>query len=190
VGNDEWLRIKELTTLLRMSDSPIWERIRYCLRQRAVAPEIALVADFFKDDIRQYFGLVVTNDQKVIRFDFTFTTSANDGIFTDWQDFSTASSPYDRQVAAAFAVQQSGGLEPPPIQRWLDEEANVRVNQVKDWFAAKGLTLQLRKEGDSDFADLVLRDTGKVLGRPYENGSSPATAAEKAQKRYREEQLG
>jgi hypothetical protein len=93
-------------------------------------------------------------------------------------------------MSAAFAVQQSGGLEPPPIQRWLDEEANVRVDQVKNWFGAKGLVLQLRKEGDADFADLVLRDTGKVLGRSYEKGSSPATAAEKAQKRYREEQLG
>jgi len=109
---------------------------------------------------------------------------------TDWHDFTSgwASSPYDDQVAAAFGVQRSGGLEPPPIQRWLDEEANFRVNQVKDWFAVRGLVLQLRSEGDTHFADLILRETGKVLGRSYDEGTTPATAAESAQKRYWQEQ--
>lgn len=181
--------MKELTVLLRMSDSPIWARLRDCLRDRSIPPETTLVGDFFNDDIRQYFGLLLTSDQKVIRFDFSYEKSEDDGMFADWQDFTSrwASSPYDRQVVAAFPVQQSGGLEPPSIQRWLDDDANVRVNQVKKWFAAKGLVMQLRKESDADFVDLVLRDTNKVLGRSYEKGSSPATAAEKAQKRYREE---
>jgi hypothetical protein len=190
--NGDELDVKERTVLLRMSDSPIWVRLRDCLRDRGILPETTFVGELFNDDIRQYFGLVLTSDQKVIRFDFTFKESVDDATFTDWQDFTSrwAASRYDRQVSAALAVQQSGSLEPPPIQRWLDEEATVRINQVKDWFAAKGLVLKLRKEGDADFADLVLRETGKVLGRSYERGSSPAIAAEKAQMRYREEQIG
>jgi hypothetical protein len=74
-GEDE-LRVKELTVLLRMSDSPLWARLRDCLRHRGTPPETTFVGDFFNDDIHQYLGLMLTSDQKVIRFDFTFKTMA------------------------------------------------------------------------------------------------------------------
>lgn len=192
MDDEDEVRVKRLTALMRASDDPLWERLRVCLRNRAVPPETSYVADFFPDDHRQYFGLLITGDQKVIRFDLSFENSVEDAIFSTWADLTSEwiSSPYDGQIAAALAVKRSGRLEPPPVQQWLDEDATSRLEQVKNWFGAKGLDLQLRIEGGAHLVDVILRATGKVIGHSYAKGSSAATAAEAARKQYRQEQLG
>ncbi len=83
------------TRLLRESDEPLFQRLRVLLRERDIDPQTAMLADFFPDDVDQEFGLVVTQDRRVIQFVIHYgrlgdlNRQAADAVIGEWKDITT-----------------------------------------------------------------------------------------------------
>ena len=83
------------TRLLRGSDEPLFRRLRALLSERDVDPQTAILADIFPDDVDQEFGLVVTQDRRVIQFVVHYgrlgdlNRQAADAVIREWNDITS-----------------------------------------------------------------------------------------------------
>jgi len=83
------------TRLLRGSDEPLFQRLRALLTERDVDSQTAILADFFPDDVDQEFGLVVTQDRRVIQFVLhlgrlgDLKRQAADAVICEWNDITS-----------------------------------------------------------------------------------------------------
>jgi hypothetical protein len=83
-------QIRQLTTLLRTSEDPLWSRLRDLFRARAVNPERAVLATCFPDDTSFEFGIVVSPGGSVFQFGFDYLNKpVAEGVFTEWEDLTT-----------------------------------------------------------------------------------------------------
>ena len=83
------------TRLLRGSDEPLFQRLRVLLAERHVDPQAAVLADLFPDDVDQEFGLLVTQDHRVIEFVVHYgrggdlKQQAADATIGEWKDITS-----------------------------------------------------------------------------------------------------
>lgn len=56
------------TRLLRESADPLFRRLRALLAERGLDSQKVVLADLFPDDVDQEFGVLVTQDRRVIQF--------------------------------------------------------------------------------------------------------------------------
>jgi hypothetical protein len=83
------------TRLLRGSDEPLYQRLRVLLAERDVNPHTAFLADLFPDDVDQEFGLLVTEDRRVIEFVVYYghlgdiKRQADDATIGEWKDITS-----------------------------------------------------------------------------------------------------
>jgi hypothetical protein len=105
------------TRLLRRSDEPLFQRLRALLSERDVDPQTAILADFFPDDVDQEFGLVVTQDRRVIQFVVHYCRlgdlkrQAADAVIGEWNDISSGWRPGPRPGSSAWSSR------PPTVTR-------------------------------------------------------------------------
>ena len=99
--------IQELTGLFRTSTDPFWALLRRLVRERGIDPDTSLLADSFEDDVNFEFGILVTDDRRVIQYGVQYSgPSFNDGKLTEWKDITElwSSSPYHREVSTALSI--------------------------------------------------------------------------------------
>jgi hypothetical protein len=69
--------------------------LRVLLDEREVDPQTAILADLFPDDVEQEFGLLVTDDRRVIEFVVHYgrlgdlKRQAADAAIHEWQDITS-----------------------------------------------------------------------------------------------------
>lgn len=83
------------TRLLRGSDEPLFQRLRVLLGEREIDPHTAILADLIPDDVDQEFGLLVTEDRRVIEFVLCYgrlgdlKRQAADATIGEWKDITS-----------------------------------------------------------------------------------------------------
>lgn len=101
---------EESTRLLRGSDEPFFRRLRVLLHEREVDPQCVILADLFPDDVDQEFGLLVTQDRRVIEFVVHYgrlgdlQRQAAEAIIGDWNDITSwwDATPHASTIRAAL----------------------------------------------------------------------------------------
>jgi len=98
--------IQTFTSLFRTDTDPFWIRLREVVRERGVDPSTSLLVDSVEDDINFEFGIIVTQDRRVIQFGFRYTDSVADGKLAEWQDLTErwAASPYRSEVSVGLSL--------------------------------------------------------------------------------------
>lgn len=98
--------IRTFTNLFRTSTDPFWVCLREVVRERGVDPGKSLLVDSVEDDINFEFGIIVTQDRRVIQFGFLYTDSVADGKLAEWQDLTERweSSPYRSEISAGLSL--------------------------------------------------------------------------------------
>jgi hypothetical protein len=112
-------QVRELTSLLRSNDEPLWSRLRELLRGRGIDPTRAVLAECFPDDTAFEFGIVVSADGSVFQFGFDYLhSSIADGVFTEWEDLSTrsGSSPHRGSIDEARRMLAALSNREHPLQ--------------------------------------------------------------------------
>jgi hypothetical protein len=86
---DKTDRIKAWTGTMRTSSYDYARRIRYLLHVKSIAIETSYVAQFFQDDNYILFGIVVTSERRVFKFEFNWNQKPiKKGVFTMWREIS------------------------------------------------------------------------------------------------------
>jgi hypothetical protein len=112
------------TGLLRGSDEPLFQRLRALLTERDVDPQTAILADFFPDDVDQEFGLVVTQDRKVIQFVVhhgrlgDLKRQAADAVIGEWNDITSRwdATPHAPPSALPLTLCRGANRRPPGMR--------------------------------------------------------------------------
>jgi hypothetical protein len=84
--------------------------LRALLSERDIDPQTAILADFFPDDADQEFGLVVTQDRRVIQFVIRYgrlgdlNRQAADAVIDEWNDITPGwdSTPHAAAISVAL----------------------------------------------------------------------------------------
>jgi hypothetical protein len=126
---EECKMIQELTGLFRTSTDPFWILLRRLVRERGIDPDTSLLADSFEDDVNFEFGILVTDDRRVIQYGVRYSDpSFKDGKLTEWKDITElwSSSPYRREVSDALSANQISKT----IRAELSKIKNPKVLEV------------------------------------------------------------
>lgn len=85
-GGADWLA--EQTESLRGSSGGWWPTLRAQLRERGIEPDISALADWYQDGTRQYLGVVVTWNGRVVEFDYDYRDDRHldEGAITRWEE--------------------------------------------------------------------------------------------------------
>jgi len=81
------------------------------MENKGIDPNRAILADLFRDDPSLQYGLVVTEQGRVIEFDFSWRDRAREqGSFSTWQDITDEweHNPWREQISCALAMLQQG----------------------------------------------------------------------------------
>ena len=103
------------TRLLRKSEEPLFQRLRVLLEERDVDPQTAILADLFPDDVDQEFGLLVTQDGRVIEFVVYYgrrgdlKRQAAEATMGDWKDITSwwDATPHASTIRVALGLAQN-----------------------------------------------------------------------------------
>jgi hypothetical protein len=104
------------TRLLRGSDEPLFQRLRALLSERDVDPQTAILAEFFPDDVDQEFGLVVTQDRRVIQFVVhhgrlgDLKRQAADAVIGEWNEITSRWDATPHAPAIRIALDLVSGI--------------------------------------------------------------------------------
>jgi hypothetical protein len=80
--------IERLTSELRLSDDPLFERLRELLSARGVDPSRAWLIEMFPDDAVFEFGILITSDRRVFQFGYGYLNrEVGDGELEEWVDY-------------------------------------------------------------------------------------------------------
>lgn len=99
--------VQDMTGLFRTSAEPFWVRLRQVMRKRGIEPATSVLAESFEDDENFEFGILVTQDRRVIQYGFRYSDSSfSDGELTEWNDVTERkdSIPHSSQVATALSM--------------------------------------------------------------------------------------
>ncbi len=99
--------IQTYTCLFRTSIEPLWIRLREVVSERGVDPGTALLVESFEDDENFEFGILVTDDRRVIQFGFRYSVpSGIDGKLSEWNDITERrdSLPCRHEIATALSI--------------------------------------------------------------------------------------
>jgi hypothetical protein len=81
-------QIRDLTDQLRNGTETFWQRLRAELEARGLDPRQTRVIESFEGDYRVETGILVTPDERVIRYEYDFYKHGDigRGTFTRWAD--------------------------------------------------------------------------------------------------------
>jgi hypothetical protein len=81
-------QIRDLTNQLRNGTETLWQRLRAELEARGLDPAHTSLVESFEGDYRVESGILVTPDQRVIRYEYDFYKHGDigRGTFTAWTD--------------------------------------------------------------------------------------------------------
>lgn len=84
------MTVLEHTRLLRSDNGPFWKRLRHELSSRGLnSAEVALAVSHEDDEFFEY-GVIVTRDQKVFEFGFSYIEKPIEaGEIVEWIDMSS-----------------------------------------------------------------------------------------------------
>ena len=97
--------IKQQTEILRNSNKSMAVGIRRCLKEKCIDPKTIIVAEWFPDDTRSEFGIVVTVTGEVYQFGYDYLNKPEgDGTFNEWENIthSWSSEPLSKSIALAL----------------------------------------------------------------------------------------
>jgi hypothetical protein len=97
--------IEWLTKDLRVSDEPLFRRLRELLSARGVDPAGAWLVELFPDDTAFQFGLLVTADRRVFQFGYDYLhRGVGEGELREWVDLTHGwhLTPYREDVENGF----------------------------------------------------------------------------------------
>jgi len=95
------------TNLLRVSDDPMWVRIRTLLQERGIDAKTSILVESFPDDTSFYFGVLITKDGSVIQYGFDYLgKEIQNGQFSEWQDLTQQykDMPYCKSVKTGMIL--------------------------------------------------------------------------------------
>ena len=104
--------IEKLTRLLRSDADPMWIRLRSLLAERGVNVGSTILVESFPDDTDFEFGVLITQDGKVIQYGFSYIgRDVSEGELSEWNDITAQylSTPYSESVAQGMEIKDAHG---------------------------------------------------------------------------------
>jgi hypothetical protein len=95
------------TERLRASEASPWPRVRSLLRDRGLALESTVMAEWLSDDHDLFFGIIVTELGQVIQFSYSHLGEPLDnGDLSEWDDITDSweETPHTRTLQCALAI--------------------------------------------------------------------------------------
>jgi hypothetical protein len=102
---DDLFQLKQ--KLLHKSSDPMWVKIRSLLAEKGIDPQSSILVEVFPDDYHLVFGLIITSDNFVYKFDYNYRERAvDDGSFSKWSDLSDnyENTPYAKLIKNALRI--------------------------------------------------------------------------------------
>ncbi len=90
---------------LNSNSDPLWIRIRKLITEKGIDTNTSHVIDFFTDDTCLYFGLLVTQNKRVIQFDYDYLRKdEGEGDLKTWNDITDTwkATPWKRTIEHAL----------------------------------------------------------------------------------------
>ena len=97
--------ITQQTEILRNSNESMVAGIRRCIEEKGINSQKIIVAEWFPDDASFEFGIIITSENKVYQFGYSYMNKPEgNGYFSEWGNLTNTwqNEPHSKSIALAL----------------------------------------------------------------------------------------